>query len=313
MSGSADSSYKCTLPPDVLAKAKRELREDPDTRIFEVKTLRSRLEKVPGLKPRTDFNFLLAFLRARKFDQERTFQLLKNYYEIRRTEPEIFDDLKPSRIKHILDDGLFEILKERDSEGCKVVILRPGNWDPDRFPVAEIPRADFLLFSKLVEDEITQVNGIHFIINLEGMTMKHVSHFGPALAKKVMQILQDVVPLRLKRIDYVNEPTFFDIVFSIVKQFMKEKLTKRIVLNGSEFDKLHQSIKPIYLPTDLGGTQKPHKDQEVIKALLASESRFIEDMKFGFLNMSIKKDKNEVRNADAGIQGLGGSFKKLDI
>uniref|UniRef100_A0A2C9JGD4 CRAL-TRIO domain-containing protein n=1 Tax=Biomphalaria glabrata TaxID=6526 RepID=A0A2C9JGD4_BIOGL len=307
------SDYKCSLIGEVLEKAKKELKEDPNTRIIEVKNLRTRLEKVPGLQPRTDIKFLLPFLRARKFDQERAFQLVKNYYEVRKEQPDMFDDLKPSRVKHVIEAGIYEVLKGRDNQGCRVIVMRPGKWDPDRFPITDLPKASFLILSKIImEDEETQVNGIHMINNLAGATMKQASHIGPSIAKKFLHLIQDVIPLRLKRFDYVNEPTFFDIVFAIFKQFQKEKFTKRIVLNGDKFDKLHESINPELLPTDLGGKQEPYANKEWVQEFLASDGLFSEDNKFGFLNMNLQKNKDD-KKADSTLQGLGGTFKKLEI
>ena len=48
MTGAADIKYKCSLNGETLEKAKKELKEDPETRVYEVKNLRARLEKVPG-------------------------------------------------------------------------------------------------------------------------------------------------------------------------------------------------------------------------------------------------------------------------
>ena len=47
---SANRKYVCTLSAEMLEKAKKELNEDPNTRHIELKTLRERLEKVPGEK-----------------------------------------------------------------------------------------------------------------------------------------------------------------------------------------------------------------------------------------------------------------------
>ena len=55
-----DEQYKCTLSPETLEKAKRELNEDPRTRAIEVKTLRKRLEKVPGTHCFFYFNIFLS-------------------------------------------------------------------------------------------------------------------------------------------------------------------------------------------------------------------------------------------------------------
>ncbi|XP_012945712.1 alpha-tocopherol transfer protein-like [Aplysia californica] len=314
MAGAAiqDSDYKCSLSADVEDKAKKELKEDPSTRLVEVKNLRTRVGKIPGLKTRTDLPFLLSFLRARKFDQERSYQLVKNHYEVRK-DIEFFGDLKPSRIKHVIEDGVVEILEHPDNNGCRVMVLRPARWDPDRYPMTDMPKAFYLLLCYLARDEEAQVHGVHVINNLSDLTWKHASNINPSFAKKTLHILQDVVPLRLKRLDYVNEPTFFDIIFSIMKQFMKEKLVKRIHFNGEKRDMLHASISPDFLPTDLGGKLAPYSNKKFMDAFLASDSSFEEDNKFGFLNMSLDKDQKEKKNADAGMAGLGGMFRKLDI
>ncbi|CAG5125676.1 unnamed protein product [Candidula unifasciata] len=312
-SSTSQPGYSCTLSPQVLEKAIKELNEDPNTRLIEVKNLKIRLEKLPGLQPRTDVRFLLRFLRARKFDQERSFQLVKNYYDVRLQSPEIFDDLKPSRVRHVLEDGTVEVLKQRDNNGCKVIVIRPGNWNPDHYPFTEVPKAVFLLMWKILEDEETQVSGIHLINNLAGFTLKHAAHFNPGIAKTFMGIIQDVLPLRLKRYDFVNEPTFFDVVFAIIKQFMKDKLVKRIVMNGDKFDKIHSTIPPEFLPTDLGGQLPPHSNKELLDSLLASDAQFEEDNKFGFVQMKVNSGKSVSKSGDADMQGLGGTFKKLDI
>ena len=47
---SGDKEYVCTLSAEMLERAKKELNEDPNTRHLEIKTLRERLDKVPGEK-----------------------------------------------------------------------------------------------------------------------------------------------------------------------------------------------------------------------------------------------------------------------
>nr|KAG5701286.1 hypothetical protein BaRGS_020648 [Batillaria attramentaria] len=88
MSTTSTFEYTCTLKEDTLALAKQDLNEDPDTRMLELKAFRDRTVQYP--------EFLIRFLRARKFDQERAFQLLLNYYRMRKDHPKLFTGLKPS-------------------------------------------------------------------------------------------------------------------------------------------------------------------------------------------------------------------------
>lgn len=79
-----------------------------------------------GLKARTDDAFLLRFLRARKFDYDRSYALLINYYTVRAQNPEIFRGLKFDMIEPIFDAGIISVLPQRDSLGRNIVYFRPG-------------------------------------------------------------------------------------------------------------------------------------------------------------------------------------------
>ncbi|XP_072590756.1 alpha-tocopherol transfer protein isoform X2 [Vulpes vulpes] len=68
--------------------------------------------------------FLLRFLRARDFDLELAWRLLKNYYKWRAECPEISADLCPRSILGLLKAGYLGVLRARDPTGSKVLIYR---------------------------------------------------------------------------------------------------------------------------------------------------------------------------------------------
>ncbi len=84
------------------------------------------LQEQPNLRTRLDDTFLLRFLRARKFDYDRALQLLLNYHGGRKAWPEVFKDLKPSTVKHVLDLGFLTVLPQPDPNGRYILCLRPG-------------------------------------------------------------------------------------------------------------------------------------------------------------------------------------------
>lgn len=84
------------------------------------------LQEQPNLRTRLDDAFLLRFLRARKFDYDRALQLLLNYHAGRKAWPEVFQDLKPSTVKHVLDLGFLTVLPRPDPNGRYILCLRPG-------------------------------------------------------------------------------------------------------------------------------------------------------------------------------------------
>uniref|UniRef100_A0A8C1T1I7 Tocopherol (alpha) transfer protein-like n=1 Tax=Cyprinus carpio TaxID=7962 RepID=A0A8C1T1I7_CYPCA len=120
--------YACTLTPELVAKAREELQEKPEWRLRDVQALRDMiLKEHPNLRTRLDDAFLLRFLRARKFDYDRALQLLLNYHGSRKAWPEVFQDLKPSTVKHVLDLGFLTVLPRPDPHGRYILCLRPGN------------------------------------------------------------------------------------------------------------------------------------------------------------------------------------------
>lgn len=121
--------YTCTLTPDLVAKAREELQEKPEWRLRDVQALRDMvLKDQPNLRTRLDDAFLLRFLRARKFDYDRALQLLLNYHMSRRAWPEVFHDLRPSTIKHVLDRGFLTVLPHPDPHGRYILCIRPGQF-----------------------------------------------------------------------------------------------------------------------------------------------------------------------------------------
>jgi len=77
----------------------------------------------------------------------------------------------------------------------------------------------------------TQVCGAVVIFDMEGLSMQQVWQFSPPFAKRIVDWLQDSVPLRIKNIHIINQPTIFNMVFTLFKPFLREKLRSRVSLN----------------------------------------------------------------------------------
>lgn len=65
---------------------------------------------------RTDDEFLMRFLRARKMNVKESFQLMVNYFAYRQRNADIFDQmtLKDTLIQQALYDGFPGVLADRD-------------------------------------------------------------------------------------------------------------------------------------------------------------------------------------------------------
>ncbi|KAM4622458.1 alpha-tocopherol transfer protein-like isoform 1-T2 [Discoglossus pictus] len=271
-------NYVCTLTPELVIKAREELQEKPEWRLRDVQALRDMIWKeYPNLRTRVDDSFLLRFLRARKFDYDRALQLLVNYYSCRKGWPEVFNNLRPSAVKPVLDSGFLTVLPNTDAQGRRIVFIRPGRWIPRDYPITETVRAIYLSLEKLVESEETQVNGIVILADYNGVGLSQASQFGPFMAKKVIGILQDGFPIRIKAVNIINEPRIFKGIFAILKPFLKEKIVNRFFLHGSDLTSLHNNVPKAILPEEYGGTAGKLDTSLWSQILLASEEDFAEN------------------------------------
>ncbi|XP_004612535.2 alpha-tocopherol transfer protein-like isoform X2 [Sorex araneus] len=240
----APPGYVCSLSEELVARAREELQEKPEWRLRDAQALRDMVRKEhPHLGTALDDAFLLRFLRARKFDYDRALQLLLNYHGCRRSWPEVFTDLRPSALRHVLASGFLTVLPRADPRGCPVLCLRPDRWVPSSYPITENIRAIYLTLEKLIQSEETQ----------------------------------DGFPIRIKAVHVVNEPRIFKGIFAIIKPFLKEKIASRFFLHGSDLSSLHASLPRSILPDEYGGTAGELDISSWSEVLLAAEDDFVRE------------------------------------
>ena len=249
--------YQCTLNEEDLAKAVAELHEpeNNDERLRRIDQLRDAyVAQSPNLAlAQTDDAFILRFLRARKFDHGRALKMLRNYHSQRNDWPEVFDKVKnPGLVRHVFDAGCFISINAKAKNGSAVCIGRPGKVENPL--LTDFVATLTITVENMLEDERNQIYGVTVIEDLSYFSFEMAQQMGPSVGKRFVGWLQDAMPVRVKSVNMVNEPTLFDVVFAIVRPFMKDKMKKRMTLHGNKFDMLHKIIDPAVLPPAYGGT-----------------------------------------------------------
>ncbi|CAK8690577.1 unnamed protein product [Clavelina lepadiformis] len=267
--------YQCKLSPKTLEKANKELNEpeDNDDRLKAIDDLKKAFqEQNPDMKlARDDDEFLLRFLRARKFNQERALAMITNYHKKTADWPEVFDKVKnPALISDTLDLGVVLPLKGKAKDGSTIVVGRPGIGGT--YNLTDLYASIFLTMEKMVEDEETQVYGVTVIQDLAYLGMDYVKQINPSISRRFVGIVQDSLPLRVKSLNATNEPKIFDIVFAMAQPFMKEKIKKRYRLLGQDFTMLYEIIDKSVLPPMFAGSGPPLDPEEWKQKLFKEES-----------------------------------------
>ncbi|XP_076437641.1 alpha-tocopherol transfer protein-like [Babylonia areolata] len=310
MAKCGDFEYTCTLSEETLEVAKKELNEDPCTRLLEIKTLRDRLQQYPGLKSRLDPQFLIRFLRARKFDQERAFELVLTYYRTRKEDPAIFTGLKPSSVTHVYASHIAFPHPHRDRMGRKIYFIYPARIDTSHYSVVEVFKTEFLNLNKMIEDEENQVRGFTVVLDYKDFGMSNFLQLSTDLARRIARMWQDAFPARLKNVLVVNEPPFVDMVLALFTQFAKAKLVSRVRRIGTDWNRLHEYIDPGCLPAQYGGTLQEEADpQGWVEEMLRSDREMEEDGRFGLVDFTLQ---GPAHTQDA-FGTMAGTFKKLSL
>ncbi|XP_077866825.1 alpha-tocopherol transfer protein-like [Saccoglossus kowalevskii] len=282
----ANTTYECTLTPESLEVAKRELNEDPETRLQKVQELRELFKTRADIKFRSDDEFLLRFLRNKKFNIDKAFKMMVHHYKVRRDYPKLFNNFKPSAVKYYLDEHTQMVCPGKDKLGRTVVLGRVGKMNPDTFDFHDALKSMLMMMEILLLDENIQVNGVVHVVDHSGMTRKHLRFGTPMTMKMMVDVFESATPIRSKAAHYIRQPDIFEIMFSVMRPLLSEKMKKRLHFHGDEFGTLHEHVPSAILPSEFGGQLEKFDNSEYIKKILAAEDYFIENSQYGFLNVS---------------------------
>ncbi|CAL1283524.1 unnamed protein product [Larinioides sclopetarius] len=266
------------LTPEMALIARTELGETPEKRAEALKELKILIkeEKSKGFCPLEDDEFLIRFLRARKYDVDRAFTTLRNYYTFRSEYSGVITDLTPRDLKRVLELEHVFVSPKRAPEGEGLLFVFIGSLDFNVVTLDEIFAAGIIGAEVGMETEATQVCGCHIILDMHGMSWRKFKHFvKPSFLRCFATCIQDVLPIRIKAIHAVNQPVYFNIAFNTIKPFLSEKITNRVHLHGDDFKSLHEHIPPEALPEKLDG-HLGQKDFQDFKTMMIQNTPLIE-------------------------------------
>jgi len=164
--------------------------------------------------------WLIRFLRPCKYYPESSLSLIKNYYNFKVKHSSVYDNLKPSRERNIFEQNILTVLPNRDQYGRRVLIIELGKkWKHNKCSLDEV--------AAMLEPS-TQIAGAIVIFDMDGLTLQQTWQFTPPFAKRIVDLLQEAMPVRIKNIHIVNQPYVFNMVFALFKPFLKEKLKSRV-------------------------------------------------------------------------------------
>ncbi|KAK3878038.1 hypothetical protein Pcinc_017298 [Petrolisthes cinctipes] len=302
--------YVCTLPPEVRKLASADLMENESTRATALHQMRQFVTRNAAItKCRLDGNFLLRFLRMKKFRVRESQELLEKYLRMRQDNPQWFLglDVRDPTLDSLISSGYFFALPERDESGRRVFFSVAGKMDPTRFTTSDQMRSMQVGFESLLEDEENQVRGFTYIFDEKDLGLSLITLWSPSEVAKAFQCCEKTIPMRHKEIHIVNLPTALMAVFEFAKTLLSDKIKSRFQMH-SEDAKLRKAVPARLLPREYGGTVPMEEMIKMYKKELEAVRPRV--LMLDQMNITKKVKRKAVEKAITTIQR---NFKKLDI
>ncbi|XP_054258513.1 retinol-binding protein pinta-like [Macrosteles quadrilineatus] len=258
-----NDSYSTSLDDVTLKYAAEVLKDDFSTRETHINEIREWLNTQPQLHGKTDGVTIVRFLRGCKFDIEKTKKKLKSYYQLRGSTPEWFSDRDPTlpALQELLSLGVFLPLLKKDPAGRLVIIIRVAAHDPSHHKQDDVFKVGKMILDLAIEqDESVSVYGVCAIFDLTSVSLGHARQLTPAMIKRAVHAWQDCYPVRTKSLDFINSPSYVNVILRIFKGFMREKMRNRVHVHGYDLQSLHQVVPPSVLPQEYGGSSGTVQD-----------------------------------------------------
>ncbi|GAB0096831.1 CRAL-TRIO lipid binding domain [Sergentomyia squamirostris] len=306
--------YECKLSSEFVVKAKENLREDENLRSQALDQFREWIEKNPTIKRcRMDANFLMRFLRTKKFSIPDALQLLENYLRTRKTLFYVFDNLDSDNpeLDQLITNGIITILPEPDIHGSPVVLFQADNFDPKKNTIPQCMKLANLVFEILSRDERSQICGITQIFDCTHISLELLGLLRINYLQEFAQCWQKTFPFRHRVIYFVNMPSFAITLYHLFKTFLSEKLRSRLKV-VDEWDIVKEDIGLI-LPKEFGGKIPNVEIFDHFKKLTLVHREEILALNDFDIDTSINRE-NFGNTHDAELDGaIVGSFRKIDV
>ena len=228
--------------------------------------LRAAIAAAPFKLVRDDNQFLLPFLRARKYEIPRCLKVLKTFCAFWYSSPGVVEGLCGEKVRETYELGFLQMLWSPDNEservvddmGNSVTLFNVAAMDYTKVAPDDQARLSLYLLLPLFEDESMSRHGLTICETFEGFSMQKAAFMAKKQSseegKKMTAIGLDTFPMRIRRIFVIKQPSWFNWFWTLVKFFFRKKLRDRLVLLGDDVQKLHTIIPANKLPAAFGGT-----------------------------------------------------------
>ncbi|PBC34710.1 clavesin-2-like [Apis cerana] len=327
----AEDAYECTLSKETQQISKEELREDKNTRDQALEQIRNWIKLNPRIQNcRLDARFLLRFLRCKKFNVPMAEEAIERYLLLRQVYHPAFNnlDITEPTMEELLSLGYLFAAPGRDAKGRRVIIARPGVFDPHKYTNADMCRIHAITYECLMEDEESQVRGFVHFADGAGVSFPHLTLFTPKEAVRIVKNGERTIPMRHKEVHAINTHPSLKFALDFGMSLISEKIKKRVKIYTSLEEAINHKMDTSLLPKEYGGTMPMKEMIELWKKELLDMTPTLLSHDKMRVNLELYSEKaregavsalkqgfgcSDIGPNDSTMYGITGSFRKLEV
>lgn len=158
--------------------------------------------------------------------------------------------------------GFVKLVPAKDPSGRSITYFDVSKQDKTKYERKSMTRAMWYVFHAALEDIETQKKGIIILVIPRDSKL---SQFDRKLGQLNADSLRGCIPIRMSAAHICHPPTFFSIIYPIIKILMGERLRKRTLVHGGSEAHVVQSMATFgltkdRLPQEFGGDIGPFHD-----------------------------------------------------
>lgn len=280
----------------------------------DIQALREWISKQRHLRSRTSDQFLVAFLRGCKYSIEKAKQKIDNFYSMRATLPQIYQNrtVDDPKVLEIIKTGVcLRLPTPTGYSGPLISIIRTAAYDINKYSFSDIIKVGTMISDiQLMEEDNCSVSGMIEIMDMTNVTANHLFHLNPSVVKKCAAYTDEAMPFRHKGIHFVCTIPQFESAYNTLKKLMGNKDNRKIQIHGNDLESLYKFVPKECLPVEYGGTNGTIEEiiQHWSKKILDYRDFFIEEQNYGSdENLRLGEPVNYEH-----LSGCDGSFRMLN-
>lgn len=231
---------------------KNSYKKTDETIAEDIAILREWCQKQAHFPSEIDDEWLKRILIRNKFRIEQTKKKLEAYFTLKRLNGEWFDleTFHPGseRYENVIKTCYLYTSAKATSEGERVFIFKFRDRNPEYFNFQDMIKLFYIMCEVATRYDFAMFDRL--ICDVSDMQFGHFLKMDPVHVMKAATFWQEVFSSRVSGMEFVNAPTFIEMLTKILAKVMKDGKVRVY----ESFEVLHNKLSKQYLPEELGGT-----------------------------------------------------------